>query len=56
MSQFFDALWSDESGQDLTEWVLLIVVIALSVTLAIIALREELLHAFGRSSSDVSGY
>ena len=56
MRQFLDTLWCDESGQDLTEWVLLIVIIALSVTLAIVALREELLNVFSRSRTGVSNY
>ena len=56
MTQFLDTLWRDESGQDLIEWVLLIVVIALSVTLTVVALREELLYVFGRASTQVSRY
>ena len=47
MAKFFAALWRDERGQDLTEYVILIVIIALGVTLAIFALREEIVDVFG---------
>ena len=51
MRQFLDTLWNDESGQDLTEYVLLVVIIALGVTLAAIALREEIIAVFRPGSS-----
>ena len=54
MREFLDALWSDDSGQDLTEYVLLIVIIALGVTLAAIALREEIINVFRPGSTSAN--
>ncbi len=46
MKRFFSALWRDDAGQDLTEYVMLVVIIALGVTLAVVALRDELISVF----------
>ena len=56
MTKFLNALWQDESGQDLTEYVLLIVIIALGVTLAIVALRDEIINVFTRAGTELSSY
>ena len=46
MKRFLGNRWRRESGQDLTEYVALVVIIALGVTLAVVALREEILSVF----------
>jgi Flp pilus assembly pilin Flp len=56
MSKLLSALWRDESGQDLTEYVLLIVIIALGVTVAIVALRDELINVFNEASTELQSY
>ncbi len=46
MVKRFFKLWRDDAGQDLTEYVMLVVIIALGVTLAVVALRDELISVF----------
>ncbi|MEX2532302.1 MAG: Flp family type IVb pilin [Gemmatimonadota bacterium] len=46
MNKFFATLWSDESGQDLAEYVLLLVLIAVVVATAIIAFRGAITDGF----------
>jgi pilus assembly protein Flp/PilA len=46
MNKFFTTLWSDESGQDLAEYVLLLVLIAVVVATAIIAFRGAIVNGF----------
>ncbi len=53
MPALLNALWSDESGQDLTEYVLLIVVIALGVTGAIIVLRDQISAVFNNAAGQL---
>ncbi|MEZ4415819.1 MAG: Flp family type IVb pilin [Gemmatimonadota bacterium] len=51
MPALLNALWRDESGQDLTEYVLLIVIIALGVTAAIIVLRDQISAVFNNAAT-----
>ena len=56
MRALLNALWADESGQDLTEYVLLVVIIALGVTVAVVALRDEISAVFNQAVSTLKAY
>ena len=45
------ALWQDESGQDTTEYILLVALIALAVTAARIAFAEDVNEAFDSTAT-----
>jgi Flp pilus assembly pilin Flp len=51
MQKFFNALWSDESGQDATEYVLLVVLIALAITAGMTVLATGINGAFSNAST-----
>jgi len=53
MNELFRSLWSDESGQDLVEYVLILVLIALAATAALTLLGGEVNNAFSRAASQV---
>jgi Flp pilus assembly pilin Flp len=56
MHKFFAKLWDDdESGQDLTEYVLLIVLISLAATAALTALGGAVSTGFQDAAAEVSG-
>jgi pilus assembly protein Flp/PilA len=42
MVKFFNALWSDESGQGLTEYALIVGLVSVGLVLVLGALRDEL--------------
>lgn len=42
MVQFFKALWSDDSGQGLTEYALIIGLVSVALVLLLIAMSDEL--------------
>ena len=54
MQQFLRNLWSDESGQDATEYVLLVVLIALAITAGMTVLASGINGAFGSASSTLN--
>jgi pilus assembly protein Flp/PilA len=54
MSNFLTALWSDESGQDLAEYALLLVLIAVVVAVAIIAFRDAIINGFNQASDELN--
>ena len=54
MQQFLRNLWSDESGQDATEYVLLVVLIALAITAGMTVLATGINGAFGNASSTLN--
>jgi Flp pilus assembly pilin Flp len=56
MRHLIQTLARDESGQDLTEYVLLIVIIALAVGTALVALRDEILSLFNDAATEVQSY
>jgi Flp pilus assembly pilin Flp len=47
MQALLKALWTDESGQDTTEYVLLVALIALAVTAGMILLADKAFSAAG---------
>jgi Flp pilus assembly pilin Flp len=55
MNKCFAKLWDDESGQDLTEYVLLIVLISLAATAAALtALGGAVSTGFQNAASEVT--
>jgi pilus assembly protein Flp/PilA len=54
MRNLFNALWSDESGQDLVEYVLIIVLIAIAAVTAMSTLGNEVNDAFQNAADQVS--
>jgi Flp pilus assembly pilin Flp len=54
MNNFLATLWSDDSGQDLAEYVLLLVLIAVVVAVAIIAFREAIVNGFTRATTQLN--
>lgn len=54
MRKFFKNLWSDESGQDATEYVLLVVLIALAITAGMTVLATGINGAFSNASSTLN--
>lgn len=54
MSNLLNSLWSDESGQDLVEYVLIVVLIAVAAVAAMNLLGEEVSNAFDQAQSEVS--
>lgn len=54
MQKFFNALWQDESGQDATEYVLLVVLIALAITAGMTVLATGINGAFSNASTTLN--
>lgn len=53
MRKFFQNLWNEESGQDATEYVLLVVLIALAITAGMTVLATGINGAFGNAATQV---
>jgi pilus assembly protein Flp/PilA len=51
MLELFQALWTDESGQDLAEYALLIALIALAVIVAVSLLGSRVSNVFNTIGS-----
>ena len=56
MQALLRALWTDESGQDTTEYVLLVALIALAVTAGMTILAQNINTAFSETGSILDGY
>jgi Flp pilus assembly pilin Flp len=54
MSKLPRRLWHDESGQDLTEYALLLVLIALSAIVGMNALAQGVSNVYGNTASNLS--
>ena len=54
MQALIKRLWSDDSGQDTTEYVLLVALIALAVTAGMILLATNINEAFSAAGSEVN--
>ncbi len=46
MQALFKTLWSDDSGQDTTEYVLLVLLVALAVTAGMLVLSTSINNSF----------
>jgi len=55
MNAVVKALWDDARGQDLVEYVLIIVFIALGVAAALLALRGSIESVFTRTANTFNG-
>jgi Flp pilus assembly pilin Flp len=53
LSFAFRQLWDDESGQDMVEYVMIIVFLALAVTVGLLAMRGSMSDAFRNASETV---
>ena len=51
MTSFLTTLWQDESGQDLAEYALLLVLIAVVVAVAIVGFRNVIEEGFLRATN-----
>ncbi len=54
MQALFQTLWSDDSGQDTTEYVLLVLLVALAVTAGMLLLATEINGAFSDAADCLS--
>ncbi len=54
MQPLLRKLWTDESGQDATEYVLLVVLIALAITAGMTVLAGGINGAFSNASSTLN--
>ena len=51
MQDLIKTLWRDDSGQDTTEYVLLVLLVALAVTAGMLLLATEINEAFSDAGS-----
>lgn len=49
-------LWCDESGQDLVEYVMLLLIVATTVGIAIVAFQGEVSSLFGTATTGLQTY
>ncbi len=56
MQALLNTLWTDESGQDTTEYVLLVALIALAVTAGMTILAQNINTAFSETGSILDGH
>jgi len=54
MKRFLNRLWQDESGQDATEYVLLVVLIALAITAGMTVLATGINGAFSNAANSLN--
>ncbi len=54
MKEFFKRLWKEESGQDLTEYALLLVLVALAAIGSMGTLANAINNAFSKAASNLS--
>ena len=53
MQDLFKTLWRDDSGQDTTEYVLLVLLVALAVTAGMIILATSINNAFDEAGAQL---
>jgi pilus assembly protein Flp/PilA len=53
MSRTLKALWTDEQGQGITEYALLLVLVSLGLILVMENFRDELGNVFGEMSEEL---
>jgi pilus assembly protein Flp/PilA len=54
MKDLMMTFWKDESGQDMAEYALLLVLIAVVVTVAVIAFRGAIINAFNDATDQLN--
>lgn len=54
MKRFLNRLWRDDSGQDATEYVLLVVLIALAITAGMTVLATGINGAFSNAANTLN--
>ena len=54
MKNFLTTLWTDDSGQDMAEYALLLVLIAVVVAGVVIAFRDAITNGFNRATNQLN--
>ena len=54
MKGLFSSLWKDESGQGLTEYALIIALVAIGLIIVLVAFRNEIGAVFNRIRTTLS--
>ncbi len=54
MQDLFKTLWRDDSGQDTTEYVLLVLLVALAVTAGMLVLATSINNSFDSAGSQLN--
>jgi len=54
MTKFLSRLWRDDTGQDATEYVLLVVLIALAITAGMTVLATGINSAFSNAATQLN--
>lgn len=54
--ELLQTLWSDESGQDLVEYVILLLIVATTVGIAIVAFQGEVSGLFDSATNEIQKY
>lgn len=56
MKELFKSFWTDESGQGLTEYALIIALVSIALILVLIAFRNEIGRVFNAIRSQLTGH
>jgi Flp pilus assembly pilin Flp len=54
MKNFLTTLWTDDSGQDMAEYALLLVLIAVVVAITVAAFRDAIVGGFERATEELN--
>lgn len=55
MFAFFNSYWSDEAGQGLTEYALIIALVSIGLLLVLVAFRDEIGAVFNNITTELRG-
>ena len=55
MKELFKSFWTDESGQGLTEYALIIALVSIALILVLIAFRNEIGRVFNTITTTLRG-
>ena len=55
MKELFKSFWTDESGQGLTEYALIIALVSIALILVLIAFRDQIARVFREITSILRG-
>ena len=56
MKELFKSFWTDESGQGLTEYALIIALVSIALIIVLIAFRNEIGRVFKSIRSELAGH